>query len=126
MALWKFMDYCSPAGNNLIEAWYESIREEAQAEFDVTLKALSISADWREMKEFKHLGREGLCEIRFKSGNVQYRPAGFFGPGEKCFSIYVGCKKKGGVYTPPDAFDLAIKRKSDVSRGRGSLRERTV
>ena len=126
MALWKFMDYCSPAGNDLIEEWYLDLPEEAQAEFDVTLKALSIVEDWREMSEFDSLGREGLCEIRFKSANVQYRPAGFFGPGAKCFSIYVGCQKKGKVYSPPDAFDLAIKRKGKVARREASLRERIV
>jgi len=120
------MDYCSPAGNNLIEEWYLGLPEEGQAAFDVTLKALSITEDWREMSEFKSLGMNGLCEIRFKSGNVQYRPAGYFGPGPKCFSIYVGSYKKGKVYNPPDAFDLAKKRKGNVARGEASLYERIV
>jgi len=125
MGLWRFMDYCSPVGNNLIEDWYEDLPDEAQAEFDVTLKALSITEDWRVTTEFKALGL-GLCEIRFKALNVQYRPLGYFGPGEKCFSIYVGCKKKGTVYTPPDAFDLANKRRGKVQRREASLRERIV
>lgn len=120
------MDYCSPAGNNLIEEWYWDLPDEAQAEFDVVLKVLSITEDWRGLSEFEVLGREGLCTIRFRAGKVQYRPAGFFGPGAKCFSIYVGCKKKGGVYTPPDAFDLAMKRRARVLRGEASLRERIV
>jgi hypothetical protein len=85
-----------------------------------------LTEDWRELSEFKHLGREGLCEIRFKAGKVQYRPAGFFGPGAKCFSIYVGCQKKNDVYNPPDAFDLAIKRRGKVQRGEATLRERIV
>jgi hypothetical protein len=126
MAIWRFMDYCSPAGNNLIEEWYLGISEEAQAEFDVTLKTLSIREDWREIWEFESLGRDGLCEIRFKAGKIQYRPAGFFGPGAKCFSIYVGCYKKGSTYNPPDAFDLAIKRRGKVQRGEASLRERVI
>jgi hypothetical protein len=126
MALWRFMDYCSSAGNNLIEEWYWDLPEEAQAEFDVTLKTLSITEDWRGLSEFDSLGRDGLCEIRFKAGKVQYRPAGCFGPGAKCFSIYVGCYKKGKVYNPPDAFDLAIKRRGKVLRGEASLRERVV
>lgn len=120
------MDFCSSAGNDLIEEWYLNLLPEAQAEFDVTLKTLSITEDWRELSEFKSLGRDGLCEIRFKAGKTQYRPAGFFGPGSKCFSIYVGCHKKGGVYNPPDAFALAIKRRGKVLRGEASLRERTV
>jgi len=120
------MDYCSPAGNNLIEEWYWNLPEEAQAEFDVTLKTLSITEDWRGLSEFDNLGRDGLCEIRFKAGKTQYRPAGFFGPGVKCFSIYVGCKKKGKIYTPPDAFDLALKRRAKVLQREASLRERFV
>ena len=120
------MDYCSPMGNNLIEEWYLDLPEEAQADFDVVLKTLSVTDNWRGMSEFKSLGRDRLCEIRFKAGKVQYRPAGFFGPGAKCFSIYVGCYKKGNVYTPPDAFDLAIKRREKVTRGEASLRERII
>jgi len=53
MALWRFMDYRSPAGNNLIEEWYLALREEAQAEFDVTLKALSITEDWRDSQSLR-------------------------------------------------------------------------
>jgi|SRR5271157_3501079 len=126
MAVWSFKDYCSPAGNNLIEEWYLALPVAAQAEFDVTLKTLSIADDWHGMWEFEHLGRDGLCEIRFKSGNVQYRPAGFFGPGYRVFSIYVGCYKKGRVYHPPDAFDLAATRKGKVLRREASLSDRTV
>jgi hypothetical protein len=120
------MDFCSAADNDLIEKWYLCLPDAAQAEFDVTLKTLSIVEDWRGMKEFKHLGRDGLCEIRFKDANIQYRPAGFFGPGPRCFSIYVGCQKKGKAYDPPNAFDLALKRKGMVARGEASLNERIV
>jgi hypothetical protein len=120
------MDYCSAAGNNLIEEWYWSLLDEARAEFDVTLKILSIAEDWRGMSEFKCLGINGLCEIRFKAGKVQHRPAGFFGPGPKTFSVYVGCQKKGKTYKPPDAFELAIERRARLVRGEGSLSERFI
>jgi hypothetical protein len=126
MPLWRFFDYCSPAGNNLIEEWYWGISDEARAEFDVTLKTLAITRDWHGLWQFENLGRDGLCEIRFKSGNVQYRPAGFFGPNPHCFSIYVGCFKKGKVYQPPDAFDLAAKRRRLVLRGEATLNERII
>ncbi len=72
------------------------------------------------------LGRHGLGEIRFKSGNVQYRPVGSFGPGERMFTLWVGCKKKQNIYDPPDAFDLALKRRRLYAQGRGSLREHIV
>ena len=126
MALWKFMDFHSEAGNSLIEEWYSKLDAQAKADFDTTLKNLSISPDWRGMKEFKHLGRKGLCEIRFKTANVQYRAAGFFGPGSHTFSILVGAKKKQRVYDPHDAFDLALKRRDGLKQGKGSLRERIL
>lgn len=124
MALWKFMDFHSEAGNNLIDDWYEDLDVQARADFDATLRNLSITPDWRGLREFKHLGRNGLCEIRFKTRNVQYRPTGFFGPGDRVFSIYVGAKKKQRVYDPPNAFELAIKRRDGLKQGKGSLRER--
>jgi hypothetical protein len=125
MALWRFMDYCSPAGNDLIEDWYQGLSPSAKADFDTVLKTLAITNDWRGLKQFKML-KGGLGEIRFKTENVQYRPAGFFGPGEHTFSIYVGCTKMQNVYDPPNAFELARKRKANVQCGQGRLRERIV
>lgn len=131
MALWRFMDYCSEAGNNLIEEWYRDQSEDVQADFDLTLKNLSIAPDWRGMKEFKSLGVEGMCEIRFTTKNVQYRPAGSFGPGDHVFTIWIGCTKKQRIYNPPDAFEKALKRKRDFynknrNQQRGTLRERII
>lgn len=125
MGLWQFMDYCSEAGNNLIEEWYQDQSAAVQADFDQVLKTLSIAKDWRGMQEFKALG-DGLCELRFKTGRVQYRPAGSFGPGRMTFSIWIGCKKKMNVYDPPDAFKRARKRRSLFEQGKGRLRERIV
>ena len=36
LAAWRFVDYCSEAGNDLIEEWYLDLPDETQAEFDVT------------------------------------------------------------------------------------------
>lgn len=124
MRPWRFFDYCSEAGTNLIEAWYVDLHEEAQADFDITLKNLSITEDWRGLKEFKMLGN-GIGEIRFKSANVQHRPMGSF-EGERVFAIWVGCTKKQNVYKPPDAFELASKRRKLYKQRKGSLRERII
>jgi hypothetical protein len=118
------MDYCSGAGNDLVEEWYSKLLEEAQADFDTTLKNLSIAEGWRGMKEFKMLGR-GIGEVRFKSGNVQYRPMGSF-EGERIFALLVGSTKKQNIYSPPDAFDLALKRRKLYKQGEGRLRERII
>jgi hypothetical protein len=129
MALWRFMDYHSEAGNNMIQEWYSRRDPDVRADFDTTLSNLSIASasEWRDMKEFKHLGRgEGLCEIRFTTANVQHRVLGFFGPGEHTFSLYVGATHKQKIYKPPNAFDLAVKHRNSVKNGKGSLRERPL
>lgn len=125
MGLWRFMDYCSEAGNNLIEEWYEDQDPAVQADFDTVLKTLSMAQSWHGMQEFKALG-DGLYELRFKTGRVQYRPAGSFGPGRMVFTIWIGCCKKMNIYDPPDAFERAKKRRSLHQQGKGSLCERTI
>jgi hypothetical protein len=125
MKSWRFMDYCSEAGNNLIKEWYRRQDEAVQADFDVTLNNLAGTVDWRGLKEFKalHGKHRGLGEIRFKTNNVQYRPVGFFGPGRREFTLLVGCKKKQQIYDPPDAFDLALKRRTFWTQGKGTIVE---
>ncbi|MCX6636368.1 MAG: hypothetical protein NT090_15005 [Acidobacteria bacterium] len=123
------MDYCSEAGNNLIEEWYWAQDAHVRADFDSTLKTLSITEDWRGLKEFKMLGRAHphLGEIRFRTRNVQYRPIGSFGPGRKIFAIWVGCQKKQNIYDPPNALALAgHRRRLFLNERKGSLHEHIV
>jgi hypothetical protein len=124
--IWRFFDYCSEAGNNVIERWYHDQSVEVQADFDVTLAMLAGFRDWRNLTEFKMLAGKhtGMGEIRFRSERVQYRPVGTFGLGSSKFLLLIGACKKGNVYKPPDAFDLAFQRKKLFFAGKGSMRER--
>lgn len=126
MKSWRFMDYYSEAGTNLIEKWYGRLPEDAQAEFDILLDYLSITHSWTDLKQVKALTgkHSGLIELRFSSANVQYRPVGFFGPEKGEFTLVLGCQKKQAVYDPPDAFDTAADRKRlYFNIGRGSIHE---
>jgi hypothetical protein len=125
MTFWRFMDYCSEAGNNLIEEWYFDHDASVQADFDTTLDLLAGTHDWRGLREFKMLAgkHSRLGEIRFKTKKVQYRIAGFFGPPSRAFTLLVGCEKRQRIYKPPDAFDVALKRLSLYRQGRGTIRE---
>jgi hypothetical protein len=128
MKYWRFMDYYSEAGNDLIEDWYRGQSPGVRADFDVTLRNLAGTVDWHGLTEFKalHGKHSGLGEIRFKSGKVQYRPVGRFGPGQREFTLLVGCYKKQRVYEPPDAFDLALRRWSLYKQGRATIHERST
>jgi len=97
--LWRFLDYhCG--GNNLIEEWYLDQPEEAQAEFDVTLKTLSITEDCEDCLS-------SIVRARWIMRNpIQGRKnpvssSRILRTWGEVLSIYVGCSKKGRIYTRP-------------------------
>jgi len=74
---------------------------------------------WRE-PHFKWFSG-GIGEIRSDFGNVEYRPLGCNGPDANQFTILLGAKKKGKVWTPQDAKKTAekLKKALDQSPDRG-------
>ncbi len=128
MKFWRFYDYCSPAGNNLIEEWYADQETDVQAAFDITLNNLAGLRSWHGRTDFSmlHGAHARLGEIRFKTGKVQYRPVGFFGSARGTFILLVGASKKQNVYTPPNAFDLAVTRRRLLAQNVGRTEERDV
>ncbi len=128
MKFWRFYDYCSPAGNNLIEEWYADQGAEVQAVFDATLNNLAGLRSWHDRSDFSMLhGRHaGLGEIRFKVANVQYRPVGFFGQERNTFVLLICASKKQRIYKPPDAFDLAVTRKKLLDQNAARFEERDL
>ena len=137
MALWRFMDYCTESGQNLIQEWYEAQGDAVKAEFDATLLTLGATEDWTAtgVDEFKVLtGRHaGLCELRFdigvrepgsrKSSKRRFRPVGIWRLEYRDFIILLGCEKSGRIYIPADAFDLALEYKALFEQGRGTICE---
>ena len=108
----------------MIEIWSQGLPTEARADFDWVIRELAGTEDWRDRRDFKPLrGKHAhFAEIRFKTNNVQYRPVGRFRPNRE-FVLLIGCSKKQKVFTPPDAFDQAVKRWGWLQQGRGSLCE---
>lgn len=109
----------------MIADWYQGLPTDARADFDFVIQELSGTKEWRGTGRTKllHGKHSGFVEIIFKTNNVQYRPVGCFGPDRRQFSLLVGCSKKQRVYTPPDAFDLAVRRWALLQQRRGSLCE---
>jgi hypothetical protein len=105
----RFLDYLSPAGNNLIAEWYCEVSVEARAMFDALLEILSKKAEWR-MPEFKRLDG-GLGEIRWQCDKTQHRVIGCRWKAPNGYLLLVGCTHKQQVYKPPDAIALADKRR---------------
>ena len=114
---WTFRCYVGSSGRDMIAVWYRRQPAAVQAAFDTLLEYL-VQRERHEWvrPEFDQLGGRyrDLGELRFKVGNVQYRPLGFFGPARGEFTILAGASKKGSVYDPRDALETARKRRLEV------------
>lgn len=69
---------------------------------------------WKE-PHFKWFS-EGIGEIRSDFGKVEYRPLGCNGPEPDQFTLLIGAKKKGSVWTPADAKKTAKKLKKELEQ----------
>ena len=77
---------------------------------------------------FKALG-DGLFELRFKVDNIQHRPIGCCGIERGQFTFLVGATKKQGkrrkdtAWNPPNAIQIAKKRRDLIRVNRSLVRE---
>jgi hypothetical protein len=139
MALWRFFDYITEDGHNLIERWYELQDPEVRATFDATLLILAATADWEaeDVEEFKPLANEhrGLGEVRFHVNALapgakrphrrRFRPVGVWPVAvNREFIRVLGCEKSGRTFMPHNAFGKALGYKALLEEGRGTTRER--
>lgn len=139
MAAWRFFDYVTEGGADLLEDWYQSQDPEVQAEFDVTIGLLAATRDWGddEFLGFKELKNKhaGLGEMRFhivvtppkprRPYKRRFRPVGIWPchtDGE--FIFILGCEKSGMTYIAHAAFDAALRYKAEFETGKGTTCER--
>lgn len=100
----------------------DTLSLDERTSLDTLLVILSKQKRW-DWPVFKPLsGYPGLGEIRFYS--EQRTPLRLLGmqdqPGE--YILLVGCSHKGRVYDPPNAMELAVKRKkSYINKTGGSI-----
>ena len=131
---WRFLDYYTSDGVNLIRDWYLRQDADVQAVFDSVIRELETAKTWDDPDYFKDLHKRhaGLSEIKFMIGKRKFRPVGFSlrDPTEDElgeFAIILGCEKSGRIYEPPNAFDTALELKRLYEdEGAGSLDEHDV
>jgi hypothetical protein len=107
--------YVSPAGNNKIREWYNSLSAQERSDADEFLRIMRRTTDW-QMPNYRVLhGGGGLGELRWSSENKAHRLLGFF-MGDIWYAV-VGCIHKQRVYSPADALRTAKRNKSQIERG---------
>jgi hypothetical protein len=87
-----------------------------EAAIRTTLRFLAFAKKdlWKE-PHFKWFSG-GIGEVRSDFGNVEYRPLGCNGPGSDQFTILIGAKKKGKVWTPAEAKKTAVRLKKELEK----------
>lgn len=127
---WKFWDYVSLDGKNMIEEWLQKeVSEEGRLTFYKLLKNIRNTENhlnWIGLrpKPFKQKN-EMVWELGFFVDGRQYRVLGDF-CGEKEAVFLIGCYHKQRRYYPDDAINQAFKRKGELKNGSAKHHEREV
>jgi len=114
---WTFLTYRTVAGDDEINAWYQSLSEADQAKVRVRLEYLRDQPrDGWLRPYFDALSGKcaGLGEIRFKIDRTQIRLVGFFGPERMQFAIVKVAAEKDNKFVPKDTCKIGQKRKSEI------------
>lgn len=99
-----------------IDAWYVGQSDQVQAKFDQRLRFLRQQPRDKWVRPyFDTLSApcDGLGEVRFECGNVQYRPIGF-ASGAMEYTLVFIATEKGDKFIPKDTCASAQKRKAEV------------
>ena len=123
MSEWKFRDYQRPVANghevlvNEILEWTRAQPKKAQAKIDAIVLSLQGFPVWPAQYVSALKGCPDILELRIKSGGVQYRPLGCYGPGAREFTLLVGTIEKGGAIPKGDCDKAVTRRKRVLSEG---------
>ena len=117
--MWTFHSYVIGA-TDVVSEWYAlysaAIHLPLRAKLDVRMNYLRDQPVWPDPLYHPLAGQEGLGAVRFKVKNVQYRPMGFFGPGNRTFTFVYFATEKGDKYLPKNCFEEAKARMKHVKK----------
>ncbi len=65
-----------------------------------------------------YIGYADIYELKWIHNNIQYRPLGCFGPGDKEFTLLIGAKEKGDRLEPIRAPEIAVRRRKLIHQDR--------
>ena len=109
-------------GQNEIRDWLVSLPKKAQAKIDYIILVLqAYEGPWPLQYVSALRGYDGIHELRVVASGVQYRPLGFFGPGEREFTLLIGAVEKGRLSTR--VCETAVRRRQEVVADRSRAHE---
>lgn len=118
---WTFCSYVSARGENVVETWYDGLDDNAKAKVDTRLRYLQLQPKW-ERPYFDMLAGKysRLRKFRFQSGNVQYRPLGYFSARYEFTFLFPEAQERGNKWRPRGARDIALTHLLQIGNGERS------
>lgn len=117
MNCWEFKVFLNEKGIDVIGKWLAGLPPRDRAKIKVRLSYLKKTKKWGSKLVKKLQGKkfDPIYEVRISGRNVEYRPLGFYGPGEQDFTLVIGARKKSGKrkkpsWEPTNARETAKKR----------------
>lgn len=132
MNRWRIRSYVGANNALIVKEWLNSVPFSVATTFVTHLKFLvgQPPVNWKRPyvsvlsggKRTRKTGCAGLVELRFDSGNVEYRPLGYYsGPME--FTIVFFAIEKGSAFEPKGACKIAKERKLKIYNNKELARE---
>jgi hypothetical protein len=112
-----FKVFINEKGIDVVAKWLAGLPRADRVKIRVHLAYMRNIKNWDAYLAKKLQGKkyDPIYEIRISGNKVAYRPLGFYGPGEKDFTLAIGARKKSGKmgkpsWEPPDARETAKRR----------------
>lgn len=120
------MDFLEADGENTILAWLDSLRKDRRGEprakikINTRIQFLEATENWHwPPQQISCLEcHKRIYELRVVHKNIQYRPLGCYGPGEKEFTLLVGAREENNGFRPREAPRIAEQRRSIIFNDR--------
>ena len=116
MVDWDFREYMSETGKLPVSRWYGKLSEKNQV-IAGRFMEIAHKLDQLEMPYFRKF--QGLLEARWAGENkVPHRIFCYLAPEDRRVVFLCGCTHKDKRYEPPSAYKTALKRRSEILKGR--------
>ena len=123
MEHWTYQCYVDRPQGNLWTDWYKD-NPSAQGAHDAAFDQLEQLEAWREPNAKHSENGDGLIEVQFKAGGVQWRIFGFYRRGvRRCFVVVAIGNHKGRVYQPKTVIGSAKQIMKDMGQGTKSAQD---
>lgn len=113
MQYWRFRDFVSLTGRNLMREWLDGLPPADKAAINARIRLCEVIQPLVRPYAGKLTGGDcgGLIELRIRTSNAAYRPLGYYGPQRGEISLLIGASERGGAFVPADACRTAQQRR---------------